>query len=378
MSENTAVLVALNEAPLDGDDTDNDEFSITTPFDISKIRIETKTPQMAALIKRIGDDAIDLAPSFQRSGGIWSDAEQSRLIESMLIKIPLPAFYMDATDNDYWLIVDGLQRLTTIKRFVIDQDLVLKGLEFLTDYNGKKFSELPRSFQRRIEETDIVLYLIQPGTPANVKFDIFRRINTGGRPLSAQEIRHALNQGQVTEFLQKLALSELFIKATDAGVSASRMDDRECVLRFLAFSLFSPSGYESNNFDRFLNSAMELANTLKKEELLSFQEKFNSAMQCAIDVFDQDAFRKRYLEDSSRYAVNKALFESWSVNLGLLSHEQQAALVKRKDLVKEKFLDLMNTDKDFETAISQGTGSVKKVRYRFSQIEKLIMDALTC
>lgn len=378
MNDTHKVLVNEHDVPLDGDDTSNDEVAITTPFDTSKIRVETKNAQMDSLIKRIKRSEIDLSPDFQRQGGIWKDIAKSRLIESMLIKIPLPAFYMDASDDDNWLVVDGLQRLTTIKNFVIDQDLTLRGLEFLTDYNGKKFDELPRSFQRRIEETDIVLYLIQPGTPADVKFDIFRRINTGGEPLSAQEIRHALNQGKITNFLKKLASLDAFIVATDRGVDSKRMDDRECVLRFLAFTFNSPASYDSDNFDQFLNSAMAHANALRDEEFDQIYESFNTAMTCATKIFDNDAFRKRYEPNGNRYPINKALFEAWSVNLGALTSEEQKNIVDRKEILKSKFMKLMNTDKEFESAISQGTGSVKRVRYRFEQIARIIREALVC
>jgi hypothetical protein len=376
MIANNTVLVNMDIAPLDGVDVSNEEVVITTPFDTSKIRVETKNTQMDSLIKRIKNKEIDLAPGFQRRAGIWSDGAQSRLIESMLIKIPLPAFYMDATDDGRWLIVDGLQRLTTIRRFVISEELALCGLEFLTDYEGKKFSELPRSFQRRIEETDIVVYQIQPGTPDDVKFDIFRRINTGGEPLSAQEIRHALNQGDVTQWLERLANSDAFKDATDRGVSPKRMDDRECVLRFLAFSLSPPTSYKENNFDLFLNSAMQRANKLDSKVLQEYENLFYKAMNTAQQIFCGDAFRKRYKEIDPRYPINKALFEAWSVTLGKLDANECSSLIRDRAVVKTKFTQLMRDDKEFEVAISQGTGSVKRVRYRFAQIENIIKECL--
>lgn len=376
MTGSSKVLVNQLDAPLDGEDTSNDDIKIITPFDPSKIRVETKNTQMDALIKRIRKREIDLAPSFQRLGGIWTRAAQSRLIESMIIKIPLPAFYMDASDDDLWLVVDGLQRLTTIKRFVVDEDFELTGMEFLSDYEGKKFSDLPRGFQRRIEETDIVLYLIQPGTPINVKFDIFRRINTGGEPLSAQEIRHALNQGPVTDFLKVLASSDEFKLATDSGVSSKRMDDRECVLRFLSFALSDPEQYDSENFDGFLNQTMAHLNKIEKSEFGHYEEIFKKAMTRAHELFGNNAFRKRYRTGEARYPINKALFEAWSFHLSRINRKEEEELIKRKKLLNDRFMALMSKDKDFETSISQGTGSIRKVRYRFHRISQIISETL--
>jgi len=376
MTEDSRVLVNESEAPLEGEDTSNDEIRITTPFDPSKIRVETKNTQMDALIKRIKRSEIDLAPSFQRLGGIWNDVAQSRLIESMLIKIPLPAFYMDASDDDLWLVVDGLQRLTTIKRFVVEESFALTGMEFLSDYDGKRFSQLPRGFQRRIEETDIVLYLIQPGTPDNVKFDIFRRINTGGEPLSAQEIRHALNQGKVTKFLKNLADSEEFLNATDRGVSSKRMDDRECVLRFMSFALFDPEKYDSDNFDGFLNQAMAKLNKMGDEDLAHYGKMFLKSMVRAKAIFGKDAFRKRYKNQDNRFPINKALFEVWSYHLARIDDKQENDLIKNKNMLHENFMELMNSDKEFEASVSQGTGSVRKVRYRFAKIANIISETV--
>lgn len=373
------VLVPEAEVEPEGSDTstppEEKEERITQPFDTRDIRIESKPSNMNTLLSRLENDEIDLAPDFQRQGGIWTPQNQSRLMESLMLRIPIPAFYFDGTDDEKWLVVDGLQRLTAIRRFVIDQDLKLCDLEYLKEHEGKTFSELPRPLQRAIREADIVYYLIMPGTPENVKFDIFRRINTGGLPLSSQEIRHALNGGPVTEVIRNLAESEEFKQATAYGLSDKRMDDRECVTRFLVFAVFPPESYDKNDFDAFLNTGMHHLNA-HPELLDDLQRRFLRTMRAAERIFGNDAFRKRYYSNATRFPVNKALFESWSVNLDACTDGELQILEQKKGKLKEAFMRLMREDSVFEKAVTQGTGSISRVRCRFQAIRELIQGVL--
>jgi len=358
-------------------ETIESDDQITEPFDPTLIRVETKPLSMDLLISRIREGEINLMPDFQRKAGIWSDAAQSRLIESMLIRIPLPAFYMDASDEDEWLIVDGLQRLTAINRFVIKKELKLSGLEFLHHLNGMGFNELPRNFRRRIKETQVTVYLIEKDTPPEVKFNIFKRINTGGLPLSSQEIRHALNQGAATRMLKKLAETGVFKQATANGIRDHRMAAQECVLRFMAFTLKPYTNYKSSDFDGFLNSAMVAMNKKPDNELQKLEDSFLRALNSSHDIFYKYAFRKQYGKNAYRNPINKALFETWTVNLSSLNNEQLAALKQKKENLVDSFIDLMNGSSGFDGAISQGTGNVAKVKLRFSEISKLIQEVLS-
>ena len=248
---------------------------------------------------------------------------------------------------------------------------VLKSLE------GKSYDELPRHYQRRITETQITVYLIEKGTPDKVKFNIFKRINTGGLPLSSQEIRHALNQGEATKLLAQLADSDVFKRAVDYGIRDDRMADRECVLRYLAFTITHYTKYDGD-FDGFLNKAMVNINTLSDQELENLQQQFERAMIIAINLFGRDAFRKRYAEWTPRQPINKPLFESWSVNFNQLDDEEIVVLENRKDLLKERFIKLMNNpDRKFNEAISLATGDPKKVRLRFEAIKQLLKEVLS-
>ena len=370
-----------------GIDPDEDE-SIIQPFDPELIRVETRPMTIDLVLQRIKYEELNLTPDFQRKDGIWNNRTKSRLIESILIRIPLPAFYMDATDEDKWVVIDGLQRLTTLKMFVINKDnnandkdkpLKLSELEFLTQLDGKTFDELPRNFQRRIIETQVTVYLIEKGTPAAVKFNIFKRINTGGLPLSLQEIRHALNIGKSTEFLKKLADSIEFKRATAYRNFSQRMADREFILRFLAFVIHPYTEYKATEFDSFLSDVMAEINEMSEQDINDLEIKFTRAMVAAHKIFGNDAFRKRSRPDAPRSPINKALFESWSVNLSKLNGEQIQTLIERKDQLKEGFIRLMNdreVEPKFESSISQGTGDTRKVKRRFSAIEKLIQEVL--
>src|SRR5262249_16413855 len=127
-------------------------LAIRRPFDPEKIKVRTEPAIVGQLIKRIKHNEVDLAPDFQRLAGIWNLTRQSRLIESLLLRIPLPVFYVAADQKENWSVVDGLQRMTTINNFVNNR-FRLSGLEYLTQFNDRDFDGLPRSMQRRIDET---------------------------------------------------------------------------------------------------------------------------------------------------------------------------------------------------------------------------------
>ncbi len=362
------------EPPVEEEES-GDEI-LAQPFEPKEIRIETRTMTVDLLVRRIKADEIDLSPNFQRTAGLWKVGAQSRLIESLLIRIPLPVFYMDATDDDRWLVVDGLQRLTALRRFVIDEEFSLTELEFLTDLSGKNFSQLPRAMQRRIEEAQLTVHLIQPGTPADVKFNIFKRINTGGLPLSPQEIRHALNQGPAADLLQRLTALPAFEGVAGRSIKNQRMADRECVLRFLSFVLSPYADYKAPNLDRFLNEQMQRLNDMSEVEQADLSARFERAMTAAQQLFGDDAFRKRYDPADSRKPINKALFECWSVGLDAMSDQELATLIERRDNLAQAFITLMG-DREFDAAISQGTGDPRKVERRFGGIARIIRETLS-
>lgn len=358
------------------DEVRDESIDLTHPFDPSKIRVTTEPRTIDSLVRRIRHDEIDLAPEFQRRARLWKLHKKGQLIESILLRIPLPVFYVAATEEDLWSVVDGLQRLTTIHDF-LSNEFKLSGLEYLNQLEGMTFADLPRAMQRRIEETSLVLNIIQPGTPDEVMINIFRRLNTGGLPLAGQEIRNALYKGPVREFLADLAGSDEFRRATDNRVSDARMDAQECVLRFCAFFMDDWRAYDRGDLDAYLSEAMKRVNALNDERRSELSQHFCNAMNVAVAIFGADAFRKRYRASDSRKPVSKALFEAWSVNIAALEYEQQVLLIERAAEVRERFMNLMMEDRFFEVSISSSTGTVQRVHKRFESVRSIITTTLT-
>ena len=355
------------------DSDDQVNFDTDKPYDPKKIKVDLKPFSIFQVMMKIKNNEIDLRPDFQRNI-VWNDLKQSRLIESILINLPLPTLYLDATNESKWLVVDGLQRLWTLDRFYNKHDLKLSGLEFLTKLDGCDWDTLPRQFQRRIEETFLQLYLIQPETQPSAKFTIFSRVNTGGLFLTAQEIRHALFQGKATILIKKLSESPEFIATTTGSIPTKRMEDHEIVLRFLAFYLSDYHAYKQPNFDIYLSNTMEMINNFNDVQINEISELFLLSMKKAEKIFGNNAFRKIFEKGIFfRYPINKSLFEVWSV---LLTKYDLNIIENCKEKILERFIDIMNDDEDFLRSISQGTGSVKNVQVRFSSIERLLQEVV--
>ena len=355
----------------------SDSAAIEEPFDPTKIRISTKQTTVALIVERMRHEEIILQPDFQRSDNVWPPTTRSRLIESLLLRIPLPVFYMAADPDDNWMVVDGLQRLSVLRDFVLKQTLRLRGLEYLSQFDAHSFDELPRPMQRRITETELSCHVIEPGTPPEVMFNVFKRINTGGKPLVGQEIRHALNPGPVRALLGELARSEEFLKATGGTVKPKRMADRECVLRFLAFRSLGEAEY-GGRLDDFLMKAMRFLNySPEHHELL--RDDFRRAMSLASDIFGREAFRKPNRPGYARWRspVNKPLFESLSVALAEVPEDFTGVLRMRKGEIVDHLAQLMKADTEFIESISVGTQTTRQVTIRFGRMRQMVRGVLS-
>jgi len=341
----------------EGYKADLDELDTFIPSDVNITQASTS---ISNIMDRLENREFDLAPAFQRHGGLWNEEKQSRLIESLMLKIPLPAFYFDASKEDEWIVIDGLQRLTAFQNYLVGnkqkdgtrKKSSFKGMQYLTDFNGKTFDDLPRQYIRRIKETSIVAYTVVQGTPDEVVFNIFQRINTGGIQLNDQEIRQALYSGKGTGLIKELAERKEFKEATQFAVKSERMLDREYALRYLSFTELDYRKEYKGNIDNFLIKGLKKANNFQEQDVVRVTEGFVRVMNICRDVFGKYAFRK-YNKDFRRGPINKAIFEIWAICFSELDNEQLEKIKENKDRFVDEFgTILMNAD--FATALKAG------------------------
>lgn len=350
---------------IEGLDDDADSGWGDYPIDTVLIRNETRT--IHDVLRRIEKGSFVMSPDFQRDF-IWKDDKQSKLIESVLMRIPLPVFYLAEDERGRMVVVDGLQRLSTFQRFVNDK-LSLK-LPDQKELDKKKFSDLSPKLQNRIEDCNLILYVIDAKVPERARLDIFERVN-GGIPLTRQQMRNCLYMGEATKFLKEEAGTNIFIKATGGSLDTDTMRDREFVNRFCAFKLLPLSDYKGD-MDNFLAAGLKHMNGLSPHDLLQLSSKFRRGLSNNYLAFGQHAFRKFSHEDASRSIINASL---WDVMSTALTDYPETIIEARARDLRSKFISLFK-DASLVQAITYGPNDMKKVRYRFEVIGAALKEAL--
>lgn len=342
------------------------------PLDSVFVRTEQRT--VNEVVKRIDADRFILDPDFQRVF-VWPLKKQSKLIESCLMRIPLPVFYVAEAKDGRIVVVDGLQRLFTFKRY-INNEFALSGLgagkegsTVESPFDGKLFSELPLTLQERIEDTQITLYILDVKAPERAKLDIFDRVNSG-EPLSRQQMRNCLFNGPATRWLGAAAQTAAFRDATGGTLDEKSMRDREAINRFCAFKRLGVEQYKGD-MDVFLAATLEEMNTLSKIELDSLANEFERSMQLNYMLFGRHAFRKSLAEktiNAPRTVINISLFDVCSV---LLAPFDDPVIENNADQLRSSIGALINNE-DFIYAITYGTNGLPQVKTRFKMMKEAI------
>lgn len=341
-------------------------------YPLNTVLVRTEQRTIIDVVKRIEKGRYKLDPDFQRDF-VWPIDKQSKLIESCLMRIPLPVFYVAEAKDGGIIVVDGLQRLTTFFRYLKDQFSLTAVGDPDSDSSiyGLKFSALPVKLQERIEDTQLTLYILDEKAPERAKLDIFDRVN-GGMSITRQQMRNCLFNGPGTHFLAEMAKKEVFLRVTGSGLDSKKMRDREVINRFCAFYLLGFESYRGD-MDDYLAKALDLMNTFSNDKLFQLEKDFINSMENNFLLFSIHAFRKSLSSiefNSSRSVINVSLFDVFSV---LFVNTNKKTLLNRKKEIIEAASNLLN-DYDFNDSISISTNSRKKVLNRFLLAKRVLAE----
>ena len=350
-----------------------DESATSPDYQIDSVIVRAEQRTVFEVMRRIQQGGFVLEPEFQR-GFVWNEFKQSRLIESVLMRIPLPVFYLAEQEDGRVVVVDGLQRLKTFERY-LKNEFPLQLPKARLSIHGSRFADLPFRYQQRIEDTPLAVYLVDSKVSEKIRLDIFDRVNSG-TPLSRQQMRNAIYTGQATRWLKEEAVRGEFLKATGKSLSSKSMRDREVINRFCAFLLCDDVQSEyTGDMDDFLAETLKKMNKMSPDQLEEMSGKFRRSMANNYYLFEKHAFRRHTRESTSRSVINIALFDVLSVYMVRFDVDYVAG---HADKMRDRFYELMESE-DFKTSISTSinalsTNSVTKVRARFKMIQEAYKD----
>ena len=339
---------------------------------------EPSDPTIERLSKRIQRGEIDLNPDFQRKY-VWDRAKATRLIESVLLRIPLPVIYL-AEEGDKFSVIDGQQRLTSLNAFLIGsfpngEEFKLGKMSTFHDYENKKFSELPRTVKSAIEDYPIRVITFLGNSDPELKFNVFERLNTGSVALNAQELRNCIYRGKYNELLKELAADSEFKSLLGLKGSEKRMTDVELVLRFAAFYHKTYLNYKSP-IKAFLNEDMRRFRNIEDRDARELRDAFKNAVYLIKSLLGGDttecqAFKRFYAGTEGnkngyweKQKFNASLFDilMWS-----FASKDKNLVMRNLDKIREAYLDLMVSDTDFIESIVRSTSSTLMVKRRFKK-----------
>ncbi len=336
------------------------------PLDEMLIRNDHRT--VRDVLHRIDQCRYVMNPDFQRDF-VWRNDKQSKLVESVIMRIPLPVFYMAEDPEGRMVVVDGLQRLSTFKRFV-GGELKLR-LPDRPELNGKRFADLLPKFQNRVEDCNLIFYIIDSKAPERARLDIFERVNSG-QQLTRQQMRNSLYMGKATQLLRDEAHTEIFRKATGGSLNPATMRDREFVNRFCAFQVLGTDAYQRDDMDDFLARCLTRMNEMSDAELSELSESFHRGLANNYLLFKRHAFRKHEPDQKKRGVLNASL---WDVMSTGLSHYRASQIKAHAEPLREAIYYLL-WDDAFDTAITYGPNNPHRVRTRFDMAQKALEGVL--
>ncbi len=329
---------------------------VTQPYDFA----------VRTLVDQLDDGELILQDIYQRNF-VWGRARSSRLVESLLLNIPLPVVYFVEEESGIHTVVDGHQRLKSIFDFVRN-DFKLSGLGVLNDLNGKKFKDLDRKAQRMIMSRTLRCIIIMRESDPDIRFEVFERLNTGAVTLNAQEVRNCIYRGELNQLLRRLVESSTWLTTLRRRVRDHRMRDCELILRF--FALNARLEKYRPPMKKFLNEFMRDNRNPSSTELIRLDRLFDETISKVNLVFGENAFRPW---DGSNWerSINRAVFDVIMIFFVSASSRE---VEQNREAIPNSFRNLCVENPHFMDAISRATGDRARLFTRLREFGRAVSD----
>jgi Protein of unknown function DUF262 len=332
------------------DDSGKDRKLFTHPYDFI----------IRSLKDQVDDGTLVLADDFQRRR-VWDDTKASRLIESLLINVPIPVCYFAELEDGSYSVIDGQQRLTAIYRYLNDE-FKLRSLRIRSDLNKQKFSQLGISDRRSIQSRSIRCVLIQKESHPEIRFDVFDRLNSNSVKLNRQELRNSLYKGDLNKLIKELSENETFKKLRRSENVDKRMNDCEMILRFFAF-YFDRVNYQGN-LAKFFDNYLQAGIKMSSEVIHNHREIFLKTINDVDCVFGENSFR-RYdpAHDTWNKSLNRAIYD---IIMLYFSEIPSDIIQQKSNTVLDEFKKIFN-DEEFQADITSFPEKIVRFQSRLDK-----------
>lgn len=356
----------LGEMKFDDDYDEDSKIPYEIPKEVRKITTQAYDKSVSDIVRMIEDKDIRLDPDYQRNY-VWDNKKASMLIESIILNVPIPVIYVSQEEDDSWSVIDGLQRLSSLKRF-FDGKFKLSGLEILSDLNKSDITTLNPKALRMLKNGLLRVIMITHDSNEEIKYDVFMRLNTGSVHLTEQELRNCLYRGTLNKFLKDVVQNQKWLALMGLKEPHKRMADREMVLRFFAIwknwdnEQGVLNGYKGR-MKSFLNAFMNDYKEIKGQEYSEWKRLFEETVEKVYQVYGEYAFKRQGLDGMREKTINRAIIDV--IMLSATQHSMDE-LRANKDRIALRFLEMTNNDLEFRNSIKIGTSDTKVITLRLS------------
>ena len=331
----------------------------------SKILCQKNDRSLSKFYEWYKKERLALNPDWQRNY-VWNEKKASLLIESFLMEIPVPLIYLAETNESKYEVIDGQQRLSSVFKF-FDNEYNLRGLKINEDLNGCYFRDLKESLQDKLSDRILSSIELPAGTPNNLMFELFERLNTGGVNLNKMEVRNCVYGGKLIDLVKELAGFNKFLLCVSQKSLSKRMKDRELVLRFLAFH---KQNYGRSGLTAFLNEFCEYYRNASDKTLNEFRSQFRKAINASFTIFGDKGFR---LDPKSDKGFKASIFQVMTASFADYKLEQ---LTRSADAIFEEYLNLVQTDSRWVEYVSNHTSDYSRITYAFDTWKQNLKEAV--